>query len=145
MPGNAPRSLEREAIPCGLAGAKACERHQISHSAQPGPNRHVSLAGNRPQSLQAVKCGAVLVSVAVQVCCAGFRTPGRRPYPLALTAGVLKAPRHEIAGGWGAYPASGTLKIERVARLVLTGVGRGISSVNSAQPLRAGIDLSKLR
>src|SRR5215813_3013255 len=55
MPVEAPRSLEREAIPCGLAGAKAYERHQISHSAQPRPNRHVSLAGNRPQSLQGVK------------------------------------------------------------------------------------------
>jgi hypothetical protein len=32
--------------------------------------------------------------------CAGFWTPGCRDYPRALVAGVQKAPRHEVAGGW---------------------------------------------
>jgi hypothetical protein len=31
-------------------------------------------------------------------CCAGFRMPGCRDHPSARTAGVRKAPRHEIAG-----------------------------------------------
>ena len=30
--------------------------------------------------------------------CAGFRMPACRSHPRALTAGVRKAPRHEIAG-----------------------------------------------
>jgi len=35
-------------------------------------------------------------------CCAGFRTPATPISPRAVTAGVRKAPRHEIASGGGA-------------------------------------------
>ena len=31
-------------------------------------------------------------------CCIGFRMPAWRDYPHAPTAGVRKAPRHEVAG-----------------------------------------------
>src|SRR5271157_1680688 len=34
--------------------------------------------------------------------CAGFWTPASREAPLAPAAGVQKAPRHEVAGSWGA-------------------------------------------
>jgi len=32
--------------------------------------------------------------------CAGFRMPACRDHPHARTAGVRKAPRHEVAGSW---------------------------------------------
>src|SRR5216683_4310254 len=61
-----------------------------------------------------------------QVCsCAGFRMPACRDHPHARTAGVRKAPRHEIAG-------CGAPTVQRV----LWGFGVGVS-VGEVEPTLA--------
>jgi hypothetical protein len=44
-------------------------------------------------------------------CCAGFWTPASRGAPLASAAGVQKAPRHEVAGRFGAIQAASAMGI----------------------------------
>jgi ABC transporter substrate binding protein len=111
-----PKRLEllRELVP--TAKSWASSSIHLTPMLPPIPERYMRPGGclacqdprpaNSRQAARAHRRGDRIVWADVRICagfiCAGFRTPAMTIWPRALTAGVRKAPRHEIASGGSA-------------------------------------------